>query len=173
MLTLFELADIVITIIAASFIFSGLTEHLKRHATFGQKLLLAAAIVGPAVVLHELGHKIFALAIGLQATFQAAYMWLGLGVLLKLIGFPLIFLVPAYVSVAGATPMQHAWIALAGPAINALLYVLCWLLLRFGTFNRTTTGVLIVSQTVNGFLFIFNMLPIPGFDGYAFWTGIF
>lgn len=171
--SIIEVIDVVITAIAASFIFMDLMQPIRKYDTFGQKLLLSGAVVVPAIVLHELGHKFIAIALGYTATFHAAYLWLTVGIVLKLLAFPFIFVVPAYVSTIGATALDHAWIALAGPAVNLVLWAGCYAWLKLGKHSATRLTVLYFSAQINLFLFIFNMLPIPGFDGYAFWTGIF
>lgn len=168
-----ELIDIVITVIAASFIFMGLMQSIRKYDTFGQRLLLSAAVVGPAIILHEFGHKFVALALGHDATFHAAYGWLIAGVVLKLLSFPFIFIVPAYVSTTAVVGLDRAWISLAGPAVNFLIAGACYAWFKFGTHSATRMTILHFSMQINLFLGVFNMLPISGFDGYHFWTSIF
>jgi len=168
-----EILDIGITAIAASFIFMGLMQSIRKYDTFGQRLLLSGAVVVPAIVLHEFGHKFVALALGYSATFHAAYTWLAIGVVLKLLSFPFIFVVPAYVATVGASGLDRAWIALAGPAVNFLIAGVCYAWFKFGKHSATRMTILHFSAQINLFLGVFNMLPIPGFDGYHFWTSIF
>ena len=95
---------------------------------FSGDLGLAILVTAPAIILHELMHKLVALGFGLEATFHAAYVWLGIGVILKLLNVGFIFFVPGYVSIAGlATPLQSALIAFAGPGTNLFLYGLSWI----------------------------------------------
>ncbi len=172
--TWFEILDILITVVAGSFIFSGLVEVIKKRETLAERLLLSAAIVGPSIILHELGHKFAALSLGLQATFHASYLWLAIGVVLKLVSFPFIFLVPAYVSIIGtATPMEFAWTAFAGPMVNGILFLVCFILLKARSWSMDTTILLHASQNINLFLFVFNLIPIPGFDGAKVWGAFF
>ena len=132
-----------------------------------EALKWGAMAAAPGVVLHELAHKFLALSFGLQATFHAAYFWLIIGVALKLARFPFIFFVPGYVSYLSiGTPMQHALIALAGPATNLALWLGSWYLLKQGGKKfRKYTALLYLNKQINMFLFIFNMIPIPPFDG--------
>jgi Zn-dependent protease len=173
-LTVWELIDICIAVVATGYIYMDLMHIPGKEAeTFGNRLLLSIAIAAPAVVFHEFGHKLVAMALGYNATFHAAYMWLGLGIVLKLISFPLLFFVPAYVSIAGVTGPEHALIAFAGPAINGVLWIGAWIALKAGNWGRTTEAVLYYTRTINMFLFIFNLIPIPGFDGWALFSNLF
>lgn len=166
-LSLYEIFDIIVAVVATGFIFMDtFKKPTKEYESFASRLWFAVLIAAPAVVLHEFGHKIVALALGYQAIFHAAYFWLGLGIVLKLISFPVLFFVPAYVSIIGAEGPKTALIAFAGPAINGLLWIGSWIALKIGKYGRTTEAVLYYTQTINMFLFIFNMLPLPGFDGY-------
>ena len=134
----------------------------------------AILVTAPAIILHEFGHKIAAILFGLQAEFNAAYIWLGVGVLLKLLGTGFIFFVPAYIShSAAALPWQSAIIGFAGPAINLILWFLASYLLKTKPYLPHKHKVaLILTKKINMFLFIFNMIPIPGFDGSHVLSGI-
>lgn len=133
--------------------------------------LFAALLVAPAIILHELGHKFVAMGFGLDATFHAAWLWLGIGIVMKLIsGF--IFFVPAFVSMAGtAPPYVFAIAALAGPAVNGIL----WFIGKNAPeWRHAYTGKHIKHREllywalfarINGFLAIFNLIPLPFFDG--------
>lgn len=132
----------------------------------------SALLVAPSIILHELGHKFVALAFGLSAVFNAAWTWLFIGIAMKLIaGF--VFFVPAYVSITGSAP---AWVfalaALAGPAINFAL----WGFAKYApTLRKHIRGKKISHKEftywvmfarINLFLGCFNLIPIPGFDGF-------
>ena len=85
-----------------------------------------------------------------------------------------IFFVPAYVSITGAsTPLTQSEVAVAGPLMNLVLYLVSWAVLKLGLLkNKNYVFVAVVSKKINGFLFILNMIPIPGFDGFHFFSGI-
>jgi Zn-dependent protease len=168
LLSWMEIIDIIIAIVAGGYIFmDSFRSPRDEQKTFGERLLFSIAIAAPAIIFHEFGHKLVAMGLGFQATFHAAYTWLGIGVVLKLLSFPFLILVPAYVSVAGAAGMDGVWIALAGPLINCVLWLSCWALLASKKkWSRNTEAVLYYSKTINMFLFIFNLIPIPGFDGF-------
>jgi Zn-dependent protease len=133
-------------------------------------------VTAPALILHELLHKFLAVAFGLQATFHAAYVFLALGIVLRLLRSRFIFFVPGFVSVAGGTipPLQHALIALVGPFMNLTLFLASAAWLRWGRVrSRFWLAALLVTRLINLWLFILNMLPIPGFDGFQAFRSLF
>ena len=144
---------------------------------FSSNLGFAILVTAPAVILHELMHKLVAIGYGLQATFHAAYFWLGLGIILKMLNFGFIFFVPGYVSISGnPLPLQNALIAFAGPGTNLALFAIASLMLKQEAFlkkHRRYIPFLALTKRINGFLFIFNMLPLPIFDGWKVYLGIY
>lgn len=170
-----ELVDMVVMTAAVGFIF----KDFFRTRLYGfdwNAFKFSCMVTAPALILHELAHKFFALSYGLQATFHAAYLWLGIGVLLRIARFPFIFFVPAYVGIAGRsiTASQSAIVAAAGPLANLALFLASWAILKSARkLSRRTTLFLIVTKQLNLFLFIFNMLPIPAFDGFKVYSGLF
>ena len=181
LLTPHEVIDLAIMALAVGFIFSGMIPR-KEELYYGIRvksldlshLLYSAAIAAPAIILHELGHKFVAIALGLSATFHAAYEWLAIGVFLKLINFGLLFFVPAYVEISGAqTPLMSSLTAFAGPAVNLLLFIGSWYALKDRKLAKKYGIPLHFTKEINKFLFIFNMLPIPFFDGFTVYSGLF
>ena len=132
----------------------------------------AVYAVGPAILLHELGHKFVAMYFGLEATFHAAYTFLALGVGLKLLNFPFIFFVPAYVTHPFTSAGQSAVISVMGPLVNLVLALGCWVAIKYHVVPHKYKMIAQIAVTVNFFLFIMNMLPIPGFDGFSFYVSI-
>ncbi len=141
----------------------------------------AVLVIGPGVILHELAHKFVAMGFGLQATFHAFYassttLFLGvIAIIAKLTGFGFVFLVPGFVSIIGnATPAQYAIIAFAGPAVHALFWLGAYLYpkLSKAKLSPRTAQIVHLTRYINGFLFILNMLPIPGIDGYAIYRSL-
>lgn len=179
-----EIIDVLIMTFGVGFIFMDLFDHrqfnkpedyLKIKSGFAwDRLFFASGIVAPAIILHELGHKFVALAFGFQATFQAAYAFLLLGVVLKLVRSPFIFFVPAYVLISGlGNEAQFGITAFAGPFVNLVLWGVSWSSFKFLKLKKKTAYAFALSAKINMFLFIFNMLPIPGFDGSKVWSVIF
>lgn len=145
-------------------------EEYMRGKVKKSKFWFAVALVAPAIILHELGHKFVAMAFGLDATFQAAWIWLGIGIIMKMFG-GFIFLVPAFVKIVGTAP--H-WVfgvtALAGPAVNFALFGLSKFMLWFRTTQHKSIKVnehrfWTIFARINLFLGAFNLIPIPPFDG--------
>ncbi len=177
-----EILDMILMTAAAGFIFMDMFKRpashdplqaYKQRSSWTSRFWYSAAIVAPSILLHELGHKFVALGEGLTATFHAAYVWLAAGVLLKLVSFPFLIIVPAYVSIIGsATPLQSSAIAFGGPGVNLLLYLVSFVVLRTKRMGEGATRFWLYMRFINGFLFIFNMLPIPGFDGFTVYQGL-
>jgi Zn-dependent protease len=181
-----ELLDIIIIVFALGFIFEGFLpkrkladplDYYSQNTGFGSKffwknVLYSAAIVAPAIILHEMGHKFVALSFGATATFHAAYGFLALGIVLKLVNFPFLFFVPAYVAWSGLiSPLQSSMIAFAGPAVNIVLWGISKLMLNSKKFKKYYLELAVFAR-INGFLAIFNLIPIPGFDGFSFFMGL-
>ena len=183
--TLQEFIDLIIMTLVIGFIFSGLFYKPKedydplKHSqgfSFGffhfnfdfDDFKFAALITAPAIILHEMAHKLAAMYFGLQATFHAAYLWLGIGVILKLLSFPFIFFIPGYVSYTSSTlPLNQALIAFVGPGTNLVLWLGSWFL-STRVKKESHRMAFMLSSKINMFLFIFNMIPIPFFDGGHF-----
>jgi len=143
----------------------------KKSSTF-DNFKFAILVTAPAIILHEFAHKFVAMGFGLQATFNAAYMWLFLGLVLKLLNFGFIFFVPAYVSISGGNLSQSIITSAAGPLMNLILWLGSAFLLK-GKINKKFIPALSLTKQINMFLFIFNIIPIPGFDGYHVFSGLF
>ena len=177
-----ELLDMVIMTVATGYIFMDFfkaqptgdpVQDMRRSVSKKDKFLYSAALVAPAIILHELGHKFVGMAFGHTAVFNAAYTWLGIGVVLKLIGSPFIIMVPAYVRIIGqSTPLESLLIAFAGPGVNALVWIGAWLVLRTQDLSQTASRFWRYTLYVNGFLFVFNLIPFPGFDGFTFFRSL-
>ena len=155
-------------------------------------LLLAMPVmfvaVGPAFILHEIGHKIVAKKNGCWAEFRADPSGLKFGIFLSFfLGF--LFMAPGAVMVAGlVTRRQNGHIAVAGPLVNFGLFLIgipLWAIL-LGLTNAYETlpssssayleGGTLVWQamlidaaqfwlTANLILGLFNMLPFGPLDG--------
>ena len=144
--------------------------------------------VGPAFLLHEIGHKIVAKKNGCWAEFRADPSGLRFGLILSFfLGF--LFMAPGAVMVAGlVTRRQNGHIAVAGPLVNFGLFVIgipVWAII-LGLTNAYETlpssssaylegGTLIWQAMLidaaqfwlaaNLVLGLFNMLPFGPLDG--------
>jgi Zn-dependent protease len=163
MFVLTELVEIIVSSAVLTYIFSGLVPGRR---SVWEDLKLSAAISVPSLVLHELAHKFSAMLLGYAATYHANLPGLAIGVVLKMVGFPFIFFVPAYVSIP-SLPFNKWFfmiIALAGPAMNAFLIGLSYLL-ENKVKKRNHLLILYLTRKINTWLLILNLLPIPGTDG--------
>lgn len=175
-----EIFDMIIMSLAVGYIFSdfipkkGRYDPLTATNTFDwNHILYTAAIVAPAIILHEFGHKFVAMAFGATATFRAAYLFLAFAIVLKLLRTGFIFFVPAYVAWRGATsPLQVALIAAAGPLMNGILWLLAKYMVKQKKYKKYTTELIIFAK-INGFLAVFNLIPFPGFDGFHIVQALF
>jgi len=180
-----EILDIVVMTVVVGYIFSDVFQRFAQPESYLRKgkfdwkgLKFAMMVTAPAVIVHELGHKFVALGFGFEATFNAAYGWLLFGVILKLLNTGFIFFVPAYVSIGAGigsiiTPGVFSLIAFAGPGINLLLWLGAKIALDKKLVGEKYLVFVHLTKQINLFLFIFNMLPIPGFDGFKVYQGIF
>ena len=176
-LSLWEIVQLIIITGVLGYIFSG---FIPRGDPFSLKkfswkdIWFAALISTPAVVLHEFGHKFVALAFGLAASFHVFWTGLFIGVVLRMFSSPFLFLAPAYVSIPpGASALQSALIAFAGPGLNLLLWGISKIVLKYKK-NLSHTEIMgwSISRKLNLFLFGFNLIPIPPLDGWAVLQGI-
>ena len=174
-----EILDIVIMTLALGFIFKDIFKkprssydpiHYYQKKFNLEDFKFAVMVTAPAIILHEFGHKFTAMAFGATATFNAAYMFLGLGILLKLIGSRFIFFVPAYIAWSGnVTNFEAAWIAIAGPLVNLIIWGVAYIILKKKKgLTKTEVHFWALTKKINLFLFIFNMIPLPFFDGGHF-----
>ena len=160
----------------------------------------AAAIVAPSIILHEFGHKFTAMAFGMGATFNAPlsirhilnpslifHDFLALLMLFIIISRifhwgKFIFFVPAYTTItsgaivlqsAAAIALQSAAISFAGPAVNLIIWLVSLLVLKKAKkLKPDKYHFFFLLSRINMFLFIFNMLPIPMFDGYGVFSNL-
>ncbi|HLP80035.1 MAG TPA: M50 family metallopeptidase [Acidobacteriota bacterium] len=174
-----EIFDIVVMTIAIAYIFKDyfpkhhhakeydpLDRYTKKTAAWFEDLKMPLLVAAPAIILHEFGHKFIAMAFGLDAEFNAAYTFLIIGLILKLLKFPFLIIVPAYVSYPStALASETIWIALAGPLVNFVLWLASWYILKFKKVPAKYHDALVMTKMLNGFLCVFNLIPIPGFDG--------
>jgi Zn-dependent protease len=81
--------------------------------------------------------------------------------------------VPAFVSITGSgSVLQYALVAVAGPVMNLLLWLGLELAIKRKWIGKKDFAWAFFGKEINKFLFIFNMIPIPGFDGFQFFRGI-
>ena len=160
-------------------------------------LLLAMPVmlfaVGPAFILHEIGHKLVAKKYGCWAEFRADPKGLRFGIMLSFfLGF--LFMAPGAVMVSGLLKRRYnGYIAVAGPLTNLTLFIIgipMWVFILgiTGAFDLTNIAMLdngsrayvdgssIIWQSMlvdagvwwlsaNLILGLFNMIPWGPLDG--------
>ena len=172
LLTLWEVLQAILLSLILGWLFSDLLPSMSERKRFA----LSIASVAPAVILHELAHKLVALSFGLHAVFTVPWVFVLIAVILKLARSPFLFLVPAFVAIQGVlTPFTSMLIAAAGPGMNLFLALIFTILERSALTEHAPYDTLLfitLSRNVNLFLGIFNLLPIPGFDGWKVFTAL-
>ena len=176
---IWEIIQLVITIVAVGIIFSTPihrrpTDELEgeHKSNLWNEIKFGIAIAAPAVILHELAHKFLALGYGFSATYVASWFGLGIGIFLKFLAPGFIFFIPGYVSIIGmGTGLQFALVAIAGPLTNLALFLIFWYMEKYSIMHKYHF-VWHTGKTINLWLFIFNMLPIPGIDGFKFYLNL-
>ncbi|MFH1642915.1 MAG: M50 family metallopeptidase [Nanoarchaeota archaeon] len=178
-----EAVDIIIMTFAIGFIFSG---YFKKEPLEGydpiqyysrnnqwESIKYAAMIAAPAVVLHELAHKFVAISFGATATLHAPYNLYMIVILMKFLRIPLLFFVGGYVAHSPLPLFESATVSVAGPLMNFLMWGGIYLIIHFGLVDKKYYKILQPMAKLSLFLGIFNMLPIPGFDGFGFFGSLF
>ncbi|MEK6816771.1 MAG: hypothetical protein AABY09_04100 [Nanoarchaeota archaeon] len=186
LITINEVFGIAAVTLVVGFIISGYiqrpknpVEMLYRKPSFidWEDMKFAMIVSGPAIILHELGHKFMGMLLGLPAAFHALWSGLAIGVVLRMIGSPFLVLAPAYVSFPSATAsnLQMMLIAFAGPFVNLVLWLSSAAYIKYhkGRMSRTKVMVLLLTKRLNMILFIFNMIPIPPIDGFSIFSNLY
>lgn len=178
-----EIIQILIAILVTGYIFIGLfplrgsKKDILDSYTKGfdwSEFWFSCAVAAPGIILHEMGHKFVALALGLSANFEVYPLGLIVGVLLKLFGSGFILLAPGYVVIFGANALQGMLTAFAGPLVNLLIFLIAGFVLKYSkNMSRRQAIFWSLNKEVNKWLFIFNMLPIPPLDGFKVWIPLF
>lgn len=144
-------------------------------------ILVVVSLV-PSVILHEVAHGVVALRFGDDTAKRAGRLTLNplphvdplgtvvLPLLLALSGIGVIGWakpVPVVPARLRDPRRQLVWVGLAGPATNVAIALAAAMALRVGDPAGDVRVVLVVLGTVNVVLAVFNLLPVPPFDGSA------
>jgi Zn-dependent protease len=132
-------------------------------------------IITFSICIHEYAHAHTALALGDDTA--AANGHLSLNPLVQMGWASLLMLVLLGIA-WGAVPVNpyrlgrvgHAKVAFAGPAANLFLCAVCATLagiVRVISPSEFIEDFLLMAAMANGVLFLFNLLPIPMFDGWT------
>ncbi len=184
LITIPEIIDIIVMTLAIGYIFSKVfrrkpaedydpLSYYKKSGLW-EDIKYGAIIAAPAVVLHEFAHKFVAMAFGATATLHAPslfgipYGWYIAVIILIHLNFPIIFLVGGYVSHTALPALPSALVAIAGPLTNLAIWGIALLLVKNKMVHRKYYPTLGLMAKLNMFFFIFNMIPLFGFDGGNF-----
>ncbi|MCX6821243.1 MAG: hypothetical protein NTW30_00545 [Candidatus Aenigmarchaeota archaeon] len=158
-----ELRDLIIAILVLALVFSFPDFNI---------FVVSLIIVFFSYFVHELGHKFVARKFGCLSTFKIWPAGILLGImsmLFKLVGgWSIVFAAPGFVEimpysfgrwgfkVAKLGPKEIGIISLAGVGVNVLLSII---------FRMFPGDIFRTLSDYNGFLALFNLLPIPPLDG--------
>ncbi len=136
-----------------------LGDSMKYLGLFGMCLVLVVV----SFLFHEFGHKFVAQKHGMWSEFRMWPAGLFLTLVTSFIGF--LFAAPGAVMIAGNVDRDtNGKISIAGPAVNLVMGAIGLI----GCFTINHSGWVIfflMLANLNGFLAIFNLLPIPPLDG--------
>ncbi len=184
LITPLEIIYLTIVVIVIGYIFSGMfrfktkpnkiSDITSRLRFDMDDFKLAVLVTAPAIVLHELAHKFVAMGFGFPAEFHIWGFGLLLALFLRVINSPFIIIAPGYVDIPLVTdPTAYRLIAAAGPAINLILWIGAFLILKNArNINRKQMIALYLTKKINMILFIFNMIPFGPLDGAKILFGL-
>lgn len=167
-----ELTDALLSLLALSVGFSIL--YSKRGFLFVNEYVVQRMLsLFPAVVVillfaflgHEFMHRYVARRLGYVAYYRASYPWLLLAILLPLFT-NFIFAAPGAVVISYKIygfpdeKRDTFLISAAGPSLNLLLAIVALAILPL------RLPYLYLFGSLNAWLALFNLLPIPPLDGY-------
>ena len=171
-----EIIDIVIMTLAIGYIFS---TFIKREPSEGydpikyfsnnnliEDIKYGIIVAAPAVVLHEIAHKFAAMSFGAIAILKAPINWYIIVVIMRMLNFPFLFFVGGYVAHSPLPPLESMVVSFAGPGTNLVMYLAGYFALKHKKIPRKWVRTVEISTRLNLFLFGFNMIPLPGFDGF-------
>ncbi|MEM7321621.1 MAG: site-2 protease family protein [Actinomycetota bacterium] len=177
-----RLSPIFFAILALTAVAAWLTA-----ADVGQpRIAIFVFIIGAwtlSLIFHEFAHAFLAWRGGDQSVHQRGYLTLDPRTYTHPVlsfALPLFFIIMGGIGLPGGavllnravlTDRRATIVALAGPATNLVLGLISLGLVGYDVIDGAATPYLATAVAFFGFLqiavFVLNMLPVPGFDGYA------
>jgi Zn-dependent protease len=171
--SLMEVRDLAISVLVLGFIFSAALDYFQvEQNTAIVNFGIAILIVGPALLFHELGHKIMAQRYGCRAEYVLWPMGVILSVALTIVtAGRVIFaaLGAVMISTSYATRLGYRFVGLTtgeigrvaavGPGINILIALIAF------PFVGLSPNVVQALITINLIVALFNCIPFPPLDG--------
>lgn len=171
--TLMEIRDLLISIIVLGFMFSAALSNFQvEQNTPFVNFLTAMLIVGPALLFHELAHKIMAQRYGCKASYVLWPMGVIFSVMLTILtAGRIIFAALGAVMIStsyttrlgyrfiGLSSEELGKIALSGPFTNIIIAVVSY------AFIWVNPQIIQAMITINLIVALFNALPFPPLDG--------
>ena len=143
------------------------SEGINLDFAFVMAFFVSLLTVGTAFIFHELGHKFLAQHYGCFAEFRAFNGMLFFALVMSFFG--IIFAAPGAVMISGPIGVRrNGKISALGPGINLVLAAI-FLLANIFLKNPILNIITYYGFVVNSWLALFNMLPLPMFDGAKIW----
>ncbi|MGK7899234.1 MAG: site-2 protease family protein [Xenococcus sp. (in: cyanobacteria)] len=111
--------------------------------------LFGALLLFASVLAHELGHSFAAIAQGIQVKSITLFIFGGLATLEK----------------ESETPLQSLLVAIAGPLVSVLLFIIFTIIGVNVPLASSLTGLVSLLAYINLVLALFNMIPVLPLDG--------
>ena len=163
-----EVSDLLVAMLGLSVAFMILLYRggTELHSEFAMNMLfifsLSLALVSTSFIFHELAHKVVAQRYGAWAEFRLNPRGLLLAMVMSLFGF--LFAAPGAVYIRGMIDQRrNAIISIAGPLVNIVIGGTALICALFS--SGTIYSIFLLFAMLNGFLALFNLLPIPPLDG--------
>ncbi len=170
-----EIRDIFISIVVLAAAFTimyrnsnFITAYLVKTLGEGAGMYLglfgiSLALVVVSFLFHEFGHKFVAQKAGMWSEYRMFPAGLGISLVMSYFGF--LFAAPGAVYISGnMDDRTNGRISIAGPAVNVVFAAIA--LACCMAFNGSPAVIFFyLLASLNSFLAVFNLLPIPPFDG--------
>ncbi len=159
-----EVKDLIKAWFFISLAFAILFSSSLFSSSFLIILSISGLTVGLSFLVHELMHKKVAMNFGFDAEFKAFDKMLWLALIMSFFGF--IIAAPGAVMIKGLMSKEKSGkISLSGPLSNLILsfiFLIPFLLIQPAGLLNT---FFMFGIKINALLAVFNLLPVPGFDG--------